>query len=60
VVAGKPKDEKQNWTEDKLMIAIKFGLKFGEPPAALARRVAEESGWNRREIYKRITSLQGE
>ena len=60
VVAGKPKDENQNWKEDKVMIAIKFGLKFGESPAALAKRVAEESGWERREIYKRITALKGE
>jgi len=56
VVAGKSKGEKQVWTEDKLKIAIKFGLKLGESPSALARRVAEESGWDRREVYKRITS----
>jgi 16S rRNA (cytidine1402-2'-O)-methyltransferase len=56
VVAGKIKDEKQKWTEDKIMIAIKFGLKFGESPSALAKRVAEESGWDRRDVYKRLTS----
>ena len=55
VVAGKTKDEKQKWTEDKLMVAIKFGLKFGESPAALAKRVAAESGWDRKEIYRIIT-----
>ena len=59
VVAGKTKDEKQKWAEDKLTIAIKFGLKFGESPSALAKRVSEESGWNRRDIYKRITALSG-
>jgi 16S rRNA (cytidine1402-2'-O)-methyltransferase len=56
VVAGKTKDEKQNWTEDKLMVAIKFGLKFGESPSMLAKRVAAESGWDRKEIYRIITS----
>ncbi len=55
VVAGKMKDEKQKWAEDKLMIAIKFGLKFGESPSALAKRIAEESGWDRREIYRMIS-----
>jgi len=55
VVAGKTRDEKQKWTEDKLMIAINPGLKLGEPPSVLAKRVAEESGWERKEIYRRIT-----
>ena len=55
VVAGKTRDEKQKWTEDKLKIAINLGLKLGEPPSVLAKRVAEESGWERKEIYRRIT-----
>ena len=58
VVAGKTKDEEQKWTEDKVMIAIKFALRSGESPAALAKRVAEESGWDRREIYKMATKSQ--
>jgi hypothetical protein len=53
-VAGKMKDEKQKWAEDQLLIAIKSGLKSGESPSALARRVAEESGWERKEIYRRL------
>jgi 16S rRNA (cytidine1402-2'-O)-methyltransferase len=58
VLAGKTKEEKQKWTEDKVLIAIKFGLKFGEAPSALAKRVAEESGWDRREIYKLTNDFQ--
>jgi 16S rRNA (cytidine1402-2'-O)-methyltransferase len=58
VVAGKTKEEKQRWAEDKVMIAIRFGLKLGESPSALAKRVAQESGWERKEVYKRITSSQ--
>jgi 16S rRNA (cytidine1402-2'-O)-methyltransferase len=54
VVAGKTKSKKQQWTEDKVMIAVKFGLKLGESPSALAKRVADESGWNRKEIYSII------
>jgi 16S rRNA (cytidine1402-2'-O)-methyltransferase len=58
VLAGKTKDDKQKWTEDKLGIAIKFGLKLGESPTAQAKRLAEESGWDRREIYKMATNFQ--
>jgi 16S rRNA (cytidine1402-2'-O)-methyltransferase len=54
VVAGKTKEEKPKWNENKVMIAVKFGLKLGESPPALAKRVAEESGWNRKEIYTLI------
>ncbi|HEX7621376.1 MAG TPA: 16S rRNA (cytidine(1402)-2'-O)-methyltransferase [Anaerolineales bacterium] len=59
VVAGITKRGKEKWTEDKLNMAIKIGLKLGESPSVLAKRVAQESGWERKEIYHRITSLQG-
>ncbi len=58
VVAGKKKYQKQKWNEDKVVIAIKIGLKLGESSSALAKRVAEESGWERREIYKLATNPQ--
>jgi 16S rRNA (cytidine1402-2'-O)-methyltransferase len=58
VVAGRGKIEKKVWTEDKVRIAIKFGLKLGESPAALAKRVAEESGWERREVYNLSKNLK--
>ena len=57
VLSGRTKDEKQMWTEDRLRNAIKFGLNSGESPAVLAKRLAEESGWNRREIYKMTTDF---
>jgi 16S rRNA (cytidine1402-2'-O)-methyltransferase len=58
VIAGKTKSKKQEWTEDKVGVAIKIGLNLGESPSTLAKRVAEESGWERREIYKLATSFQ--
>ncbi|MEW6093712.1 MAG: 16S rRNA (cytidine(1402)-2'-O)-methyltransferase [Chloroflexota bacterium] len=58
VVGGREKEQVKRWTEDKVMIAVKFGLKLGESPSALAKRVAQESGWERKEIYKRITALR--
>jgi 16S rRNA (cytidine1402-2'-O)-methyltransferase len=58
VVVGTTKDEKQKWTEDKVWHAIQSGLKTGESPSLLAKCVAEESGWDRREIYKLATNSQ--
>ncbi len=58
VVGGMVAEEKVRWTENKVMIAIKFGLKLGETPSALAKRVAQESGWDRQEIYTIITEMK--
>jgi 16S rRNA (cytidine1402-2'-O)-methyltransferase len=58
VVAGKTKSEKRKWTESQLMIAIQSGLKSGESATVLAKRLAEESSWERREIYKFATDSQ--
>jgi 16S rRNA (cytidine1402-2'-O)-methyltransferase len=58
VVAGSSNRGADKWTEDKITIAIKFGLKLGESPSALAKRLAQESGWERKEIYNRITAMQ--
>jgi 16S rRNA (cytidine1402-2'-O)-methyltransferase len=55
VVAGKTKDEPQKWTEEKVINAIKFGLKSGESSSTLAKRVAGESGWDRRDVYLMIS-----
>ena len=55
VVAGKTREEKGRWTEGKVMLAIQFGLKSGESPSTLAKRLAEESGWDRRAVYQLIS-----
>jgi 16S rRNA (cytidine1402-2'-O)-methyltransferase len=60
VVAGKPRTEGKKWAEEKVMIAIKLGLKLGEPASTLSKRLAEESGWGRREIYRLVTKLHKE
>ena len=59
VIAGVRKGEKASWTEDRVLIALKFGLKMGESPAALAGRVAQESGWERRAVYKLAIEQKG-
>jgi 16S rRNA (cytidine1402-2'-O)-methyltransferase len=55
VVTGKTREEKGRWMEDRVILAIKFGLKSGESPSALAKRLAEESGWERRAVYQLIS-----
>lgn len=55
VVTGKTREEKGRWTEDKVVLAIIFGLKSGESPSTLAKRLAEESGWERRAVYQLIS-----
>ena len=52
VVEGMKKDESQKWTEEELLKAIQKGLTAHEVPGELAGRLAKESGWKRREIYK--------
>ncbi len=50
VVEGN-KAEGTKWTEAELLGAIHKELERGETPSALAARLAESSGWRRREIY---------
>ena len=46
------------WTEASLMIALEAGISAGESPSALAKRLAKESGWARRDVYKRISLIK--
>jgi 16S rRNA (cytidine1402-2'-O)-methyltransferase len=59
VVGGPRPVERTLWAKDKIMIAVKFGLKLGETPSALAKRLAQESGWDRKKIYKLISDTRG-
>ncbi len=56
VVEGKKTVDGERWTDKQLMTAIHKGLEEGEPPSQLAGRLAEESGWKRREVYKLIAA----
>lgn len=56
VIEGKRQGENKKWSERKLLAAIRSGLEAGEAPSRLAARLAEESGWARREVYKRIAA----
>jgi 16S rRNA (cytidine1402-2'-O)-methyltransferase len=55
VIEGNTKEGSEKWAEGKLLTAIRRGIKAGEAPSALSVRLADESGWPRREIYKLTT-----
>ncbi len=51
VLEGNREAESRQWTESELLDAIQQGLQRGETPSALAARLADSSGWPRRDIY---------
>jgi 16S rRNA (cytidine1402-2'-O)-methyltransferase len=57
VVAGADKTQEE-WTESETVAAIKSGLEAGESPSRLSRRLAGESGWNKRELYRLIQDIK--
>jgi 16S rRNA (cytidine1402-2'-O)-methyltransferase len=54
VVAGFEGEKTGKWPEKSVLAAIKSGIKKGEAPSTLAKRLAEQSGWDRRELYAMI------
>jgi 16S rRNA (cytidine1402-2'-O)-methyltransferase len=57
VVGGRPNPQRSRWSQENLIIALKLGLKLGEPPSSLAKRLARESGWERKQIYTILTGM---
>jgi 16S rRNA (cytidine1402-2'-O)-methyltransferase len=56
VVEGASPDAGQ-WSFEQVQDALRDGLKRGESPSSLARAVATQSGWKRREIYRIVTEI---
>ncbi len=54
VVEGREQADVE-WTEASLRSEVEAGIAAGESPSHLAKRLAKESGWARREIYRMIT-----
>jgi 16S rRNA (cytidine1402-2'-O)-methyltransferase len=54
VVAGKAKEEREVWTEEKLLKAIKKELKADKSAKEISIELADQSGWNKKEIYALI------
>jgi 16S rRNA (cytidine1402-2'-O)-methyltransferase len=45
-------EESATWTERRVRAALKREGKRGLPPSQLAERIASQSGWNKRDVYK--------
>lgn len=56
VIAGAM--ERERWGEDEVRTAALQGLHGGRRPSEIARDLARESGWLRREIYKLIQEVK--
>ena len=54
VIAGKAKEEKEKWDEEKLLKAIKKELKKDKSAKEISIELAESSGWNKKEIYNLV------
>jgi 16S rRNA (cytidine1402-2'-O)-methyltransferase len=48
------------WTEDELNAALTASLDLDIPPSQLARQLAKQSGWSRREVYNRLNQRRTE
>jgi len=58
VIAGKMKEERSVWSEGELLKAIKKELKAGKSAKEISVTLAEQSGWNKKEVYATINSLK--
>jgi 16S rRNA (cytidine1402-2'-O)-methyltransferase len=58
IVEGKPKEAISRWTEEDLKRAIQSELKRGKSAKEISAALAEQSSWNKREVY-RLASREG-
>lgn len=58
VIEGKKKEEKTVWTETKLTDAIKRELQEGKAAKEISANLAEQSGWNKKEVYALINQIK--
>ena len=54
VIEGKMKEERQKWTEEELLRAIKKELADKKSAKEISSELAERSGWPKREVYKKV------
>ena len=54
VVQGKPENERDLWTETELLAAIERELKGEKSAKEISTELAEQSGWNKKDIYRLI------
>ena len=54
LVVGGAEKGSGTWTDSEMEAAIKSGLDAGESPSRLSKRLADESGWSKKEVYRLI------
>ena len=54
VIEGRTIEKSEKWDEEKLLKTIKKELKTGNSAKAISAELAEQSGWNKKEIYSLI------
>jgi 16S rRNA (cytidine1402-2'-O)-methyltransferase len=54
VVGGRMTEDRRQWTEEELRAAIAEELKSGKSAKEISAELAEQSGWNKKEVYARV------
>ncbi len=58
VIAGKKEEDRERWSEDDLLKAIKKELEAGRAAKEISVELAKQSGWNKKEVYAVINLLK--
>lgn len=58
VIDGHTVEQEGPWSEESLEVALRAGLKSGMPQSQLASEIASQSGWQRRDVYRKIVALK--
>jgi 16S rRNA (cytidine1402-2'-O)-methyltransferase len=58
VLEGNLRAETTKWSEEELVGAIRTELDRGESPSVLAAKLADSSGWRRRDVYALTIKLE--
>jgi 16S rRNA (cytidine1402-2'-O)-methyltransferase len=58
VVGGGKAEEQVQWSEADLTAAVESALKTAKPAKELATELAEQSGWNKRDVYALINKVK--
>ena len=54
VVEGKPKDEREVWTEEQVLKAIKIELKSDKSAKDISTELSLQSGWSKKDVYRLV------
>jgi 16S rRNA (cytidine1402-2'-O)-methyltransferase len=58
VIEGQQTADRERWTEEELLKAIKNELKAEKSAKEISAELAEQSGWNKKEVYALVNSLK--